>query len=102
MVHLENFGTCVRSEAFRFNKSVLKRYFITRTCISIHKIRQRRYAMHSMDSLSHIFTFSNHELVTQKMISVETLVFSMRSWCQYLCHSFLQHLTVSVFRQMIK
>ena len=77
MVHLENFGTCVRSEAFCFNKSVLNIYFITRTCISIHKIRQRRYRMHSMDSLSHIFTFANHELLTQKKISVETLVFSM-------------------------
>ena len=66
MVHLENFGMCVRSEAFCFNKSVLNIYFITRTCISIHTIRQRRYGMHSMDSLSHIFTFSNHELLTQK------------------------------------
>ena len=99
MVHVENFG---RSEEFRFNKSVLNRYFITRTCISIHKIRQRRYGMHSMDSLSHIFTFSNHELLTQKMIFVETLVFSMRSWCQYLRHLFSQHLTFSVSRHMIK
>ena len=97
MVHVENFGTCVRSEEFRFNKSVLNRYFITRTCISIHKIRQRRYGMHSMDSLSHIITFSNHELLTQKkMIFVETLVFSMQSWCQYLRHLFSQHLTFSV------
>ena len=55
MVHLENLGMCVRSEAFRFNKSVLNRYFITQTFISIHKIRQRRYGMHSIDSMSHIF-----------------------------------------------
>ena len=57
MLRPEVFGLCLGIEAYPITKSILKRYFMPETFISIDNNLQRKVMLHNVDSLSHDTAF---------------------------------------------